>query len=87
MAKWSFTEHPASVGETYGEHLGTAGYFGWRMILAGAACLIHGLLPFAFVRTGSDTIRHLHERMVTHRRRGAAATIDGETSTGPAAAS
>lgn len=62
-----FTEHPASVGETYREHLAMASGFGIRMILGGLACLIHGLLPFLFVRTGSSEIRTLHERMVTNR--------------------
>src|SRR5689334_20512939 len=64
-----FSEHPASVGETYGEHLVQASSFGARMILAGLACLVHGLLPFLFVRTGSTAITALHARMVTHRRR------------------
>ena len=66
-----FTDHPASVGETYGEHLAVAGGFGLRMILGGIACLLHGLLPFLFTRTGSSTIALLHERMVISRRRGA----------------
>ena len=64
-----FTDHPASVGETYGEHLQVAGGFGLRMILGGMACLLHGLLPFLFTRTGSRTIALLHERMVISRRR------------------
>jgi hypothetical protein len=66
----SFTQHPRSVGETYGEHMGTAFSFGFAMIWAGLACVIHGLAPFAFQRTGSDCIRRLHERM---SRRGHAA--------------
>jgi hypothetical protein len=39
------------------------------MILGGFACLIHGLLPFLFVRTGSAQISTLHETMVANRRR------------------
>ncbi|HKU95220.1 MAG TPA: DUF6356 family protein [Vineibacter sp.] len=65
----TFADHPASVGESYGEHMGVAFSFGGRMILAGIACLLHGLLPFLFVSTGSQTIRGLHQEMVTHRRR------------------
>jgi hypothetical protein len=64
-----FTDHPHSVGETYFEHMGMASTFGFRMILAGLACLLHGLLPFLFVRTGSVTIHHLHETMIAHRSR------------------
>ena len=51
-----FTDHPKSVDETYGEHLVMASSFGLRMILGGIACLIHGLLPFLFVKTGSQQI-------------------------------
>ena len=68
-----FTDHPRSVGETYVEHLGSAFSFGWRMCVAGIACLLHGLLPFLFVKTGSTTIRHLHDEMITHRSRQRAA--------------
>ncbi|MBS0379892.1 MAG: hypothetical protein JSS29_15535 [Proteobacteria bacterium] len=71
-----FTDHPASVGETYLEHCGMASYFGTRMIFAGFACLLHGLLPFLFVRTGSRAIAELNERMVLKRRRVPAALPD-----------
>ena len=64
-----FTAHPQSVGETYTEHLGTATCFGVRMMFAGFACLVHGVLPFLFVRTGSQAISELNDRMVLHRRR------------------
>jgi hypothetical protein len=68
-----FVEHPKSVGETYFEHMQSAFSFGWRMIAAGFACLMHGLLPFLFVKTGSATVRHLHEVMISHRSRQRAA--------------
>jgi hypothetical protein len=64
-----FTDHPASVGETYGRHLLVACGFGARMVAAGCACLLHGVFPWLFRTTGSDTIRALHERMVLHRTR------------------
>ncbi|MGQ0677626.1 MAG: DUF6356 family protein [Rhodospirillales bacterium] len=66
-----FNDHPAAVGESYAEHLAAASGFGWRMILAGLACIIHGLLPFLFTRTASAAIGELHARMVTNRRRAA----------------
>jgi hypothetical protein len=62
-----FTHHPASVGESYGIHLLRAGYFGSRMMLAGAACLVHAILPFVFVKTGSRAIAELNSRMVSNR--------------------
>lgn len=78
MIKRAFTDHPASVGESYGAHLAQAASFGFAMIGAGLACLIHGLFPFLFVKTGSRCIEDLHRRMVTHRDRrqsGAAARV------------
>ena len=65
--KQAFTEHPASVGETYFEHLRRAAGFSVRMLAGGLACLIHGLLPFLFTRTGSDVIRELNDCMVVNR--------------------
>lgn len=70
-----FTEHPASVDETYGEHLVMATGFGLRMILGGFACLLHGLLPFLFVKTGSKQITTLHSTMVANRNRKAMPAI------------
>lgn len=67
MARISFTEHPASVGETYVEHMGVAASFGWQMLKASVACFVHAVLPFTFVRTGSRAIAELHERMVRKR--------------------
>lgn len=64
-----FTRHPATVGESYGEHFVAATGFGLRMLLGAAACLVHAVLPFLFVKTGSDIIRTLNDRMVVNRRR------------------
>lgn len=64
-----FSDHPASVGETYVQHLVSASGFAFRMFGAGICCLVHGLLPFLFVRTGSDAITRLHDRMVMDRGR------------------
>jgi hypothetical protein len=67
--RWSFTEHPASVGETYLEHLCTALGFAGTMLRGSVACAVHAVLPFLFVRTGSETIRALHQRMIAGRAR------------------
>jgi len=71
-----FTDHPAAVGESYGEHFVVASGFGLRMVVAGLACLVHAVLPFLFVRTGSAAIEALHARMITHRRTKPAASSD-----------
>jgi hypothetical protein len=74
----SFIAHPTSVGESYTEHLFRAVYFGTRMLLAGMACLVHGVLPFLFVRTGSRAIAELNDRMVVNRRVGLPAISSDE---------
>jgi hypothetical protein len=57
------TRHPEAVGETYGEHLGAAWSIAGTLMVAGFACLIHGLLPFAFETTASRSIRRLHSHI------------------------
>ena len=55
-----FTSHPASVGETYGEHCVFAFGFGARMVLGGAAAMIHAVFPFLCVTSGSRTLDELN---------------------------
>jgi len=63
----SFTEHPASVGETYFEHLCSALSFCGKMTIALLACLVHAFLPFLFEKTGSQMICGLMDGMVHNR--------------------
>lgn len=63
----SFTEHPASVNETYAQHMGRACSFAGPMFVGACASLVHAFLPFLFLRTGSSIIEGLHGRMVTGR--------------------
>jgi hypothetical protein len=63
MADNPFTRHPKEVGESYGEHLVHASGFGLRMIAGGLACLVHAVVPFLFVNTGSRTMDALYRRM------------------------
>ena len=63
-----FRDHPASVGESYFEHMGMALSFAGALLFAGVACLVHALLPFLFTSTARETIEVLHRRIVTHRR-------------------
>ena len=62
-----FTAHPQTVGESYGEHLVRATLFGTRMVFAGLACILHVVLPFLFVTTGSRAISELNEQMIAKR--------------------
>jgi Family of unknown function (DUF6356) len=68
-----FTDHPNAVGESYAEHLGEATGIGLAMVAGGFACLIHGLLPFLFVKTGTSVILGLSEKCAQRRRLMAAA--------------
>jgi Family of unknown function (DUF6356) len=63
-----FTEHPASVGETYGEHFVFAVTLGSRMVVGGLACIVHGVVPEVCKTTGSRTIRALALRLVPGNR-------------------
>ncbi len=65
-----FTEHPASVGETYLQHMRFAFRFGTRMLTGGAAALIHSIFPFVCVTTASRINDQLVElRASSHGRR------------------
>jgi hypothetical protein len=63
-------DHPRSLGETYWQHQRRALRFGISMIGAGAACLVHALLPAVFERTASSTVQRLYDEMRAARRLG-----------------
>jgi hypothetical protein len=63
MAKNPLTAHLEEAGESYAEHFAVASGFGLKMIGGGLACLVHAILPFAFARTGSDTVRGLNRTL------------------------
>lgn len=67
MIRRLFLDHPRSVNESYLEHMGMAGSFGWTLLRASGACFVHALVPAFCERTGSTLIRQLHARMVTNR--------------------
>jgi hypothetical protein len=60
-----FTEHPATADETYFQHLVFTLKMGFRFIYAGLAILVHGVLPFTFVRTASNEIIRSYRIMRT----------------------
>ena len=71
MSIWNklFTEHPATVNETYFQHFASASSFGLRMFGGGLMCFVHALLPGVFCTKASSMIGELHERMLVNRRR------------------
>jgi hypothetical protein len=62
-----FTAHPASVNESYLQHMRMSGTFGLWLLLAAACAFVHALLPFMVEKTASGIIRRLYGRMVSHR--------------------
>lgn len=64
MTKY-FTEHPASEGETYGEHFKVAMSFSRELIGAGIAAAVHAVLPNFHKTTASGRIHSLHRCIET----------------------
>ncbi len=64
----AFTQHPASVGESYFEHLLFASRFAAKLFAAAFAAAVHAVFPFLFEKTASRLIREMHHDM-THRSR------------------
>lgn len=58
-----FTAHPASVNETYFEHMRFALRFSASLFGAAFAALIHAFLPAFFEKTASNIIKRLHTRL------------------------
>jgi hypothetical protein len=56
-------QHLKDINETYFEHLRFACRCGFRMALAGIACILHGLWPSIFISTASDTLKSLTDEI------------------------
>ncbi len=64
-----FTTHPASVNESYLQHMQSALSFSLTFFVGGIIALIHAFFPFLFEKTGSELITRLHQKMVSQRSR------------------
>jgi len=62
-----FTDHPATVDETYGEHFVYASSRGLKMLGAGCAAVVHAFLPFLFETTASTMMKELAGEMGQRR--------------------
>lgn len=58
-----FLSHPASVDETFFEHMRFALRFSGMLFAAGGAALVHAFIPCLFEKTASGIIEKLHHRM------------------------
>jgi len=66
-----FVDHPRSLGMSWSEHGLGAIAIGATLVGAGAACLLHAIVPGWFTQTAGKTISRMHDHM-TQRRAGAA---------------
>jgi len=62
--------HLKEVNETYFEHLQFAQKCGWRMVLAGLACVLHSIIPSIFVSTASTTMKKLEQEITERKMKG-----------------
>jgi hypothetical protein len=63
-----FTEHPESVGETYGEHFRVAAGFAGSLAIAAAAAAVHAVIPSRCTTTARTRIMAMHEQMTSGAR-------------------
>lgn len=60
-----FTAHPASEGETYGEHFSVAMGFSRQLMRASLAAAVHAIFPNFHTTTASERIHVLHQCLET----------------------
>jgi hypothetical protein len=73
--KQHFTEHPASVDETYFEHFKVAAHFARCLTVAAGAAAVHAVVPSMCMKTASERICELHAEMNSDKR-GAARSLE-----------
>lgn len=61
-----FLNHPASVNESYLQHLHFASHFALRLAAAAMAALVHALIPCLFEKTASRIVADLYNK-TSHR--------------------
>ena len=71
LADRLFLEHPRSLGMTWAGHGAGAVAIGAKLVGAGAACLIHAVVPGLFTETAGRTVTGMYDHM---KRRKAGAT-------------
>lgn len=71
MIRRLFVEHPRSLGMSWSEHGVGAVVIGATLVGAGAACLVHALVPGWFTQTAGKTVERMHDHML-RRKAGAA---------------
>jgi len=59
----AFQDHPASVDESYLDHMRFASGFAGTLLVAAGAALVHALIPPLFETTASRIVNRLHVRL------------------------
>lgn len=59
-----FTDHPASVNETFLQHMRFAFGFSFWLGVASMAALVHAFIPALCQTTASKILKHLHARIM-----------------------
>ena len=62
-----FRDHPRSLGMSWASHGAGAVAIGARMIGAGAACIVHAVVPALFTETAGRTVAGLHDQMIRRK--------------------
>ena len=62
-----FVEHPRTVNERSGAHMGAAFSVGRRLFVAALKCFVHGVVPGLCKTSGSDAILKLHGEISPRR--------------------
>ena len=71
MFRRLFLDHPASVDESYAQHMRVAMSFGLAMLAGGIGAVVHAFVPALCKTSGSDTVKRLHARLTGDPARGA----------------
>lgn len=64
------SSHLKQINEKYFEHMLYAQKYGLKLILAGIACMIHGLIPDIFVTTASQTMESIKSEIHSRKHKG-----------------
>lgn len=56
-------EHPASVNESYFEHMRFASSFALGLFIAGGAAVVHAVIPCLCEKTASNKITELYRKI------------------------
>lgn len=64
----AFTDHPASVNETYFEHFRVASHYSRELAGASLKALVHAFVPGLCCTSASEKIKELHGEVTTGTR-------------------